>query len=158
MSEVLKQPTTAGAATRSDEAPTAVTAVAGGKTATLRRTVSAADTARAYGDVFPEAAATPFVLGLAEVACHEAIASELAPGEITVGVRAVVEHFAPTPIGWTLTATATEVARNGRRRTHRVVVSDEGGECAVIEHERAVVRASSLAERMRERSAIEGSR
>jgi predicted thioesterase len=147
MQEDLQEPTAVGGATQPQPTrPPAPT------TATLQRKVTATDTARAYGDVFPEAAATPFVLGLAEVTCHEAIASELAPGDITVGVRAVVEHFAPTPIGWTLTATATEVARDGRRRTHRVVITDDGGECAVIEHERAVVRASSLARRMDERS------
>lgn len=120
--------------------------------ATLERVVTSADTARAYGAAFPEVAATPFVLGLAEVACHQAMESEVAPGFITVGIRAVVEHSAPTPVGWKLTAHATEVAGSGRRRTFRVVVSDEAGECAVIEHERAIVDAAGLAGRVQQRS------
>ncbi|MBM7516803.1 thioesterase family protein [Nocardioides nitrophenolicus] len=121
-------------------------------TATLARPVTAADTARAFGAAFPEAAATPFVLGLAEVACHEAVASELADGQITVGVAATVSHRAPTPVGETLTAVATETSRSGRRRTFRVVVTDGVGECAVVEHERAIVDAEQVAARLRDRS------
>lgn len=124
--------------------------------ATLERVVTTGDTARAHGAAFPEVAATPFVLGLAEVACHKAMESEVAPGFITVVIRAIVEHSAPTPVGWKLTAHATEVAASGRRRTFRVVVSDEAGECAVIEHERAIVDATSLAVRVRQRSVGDG--
>ncbi|MDQ6523106.1 hotdog domain-containing protein [Nocardioides sp. LHD-245] len=122
------------------------------RTATLTREVSAADTARAFGPDFPEAAATPFVLGLAEVACHEAIAAELADGQITVGVAATVSHRAPTPVGETLTAVASEIAREGRRLRFRVVLSDALGECAVVEHERAIVDARQIADRLRDRT------
>ena len=121
-------------------------------TATLARPVTAADTARAFGPAFPEAAATPFVLGLAEIACHEAVAAELSAGQITVGVAADVRHHAPTPVGETLTAVATEISRQGRRRRFRVVVTDALGECAVVEHERAIVDAEQIAARLQDRA------
>lgn len=117
-------------------------------TATLRREVTAADTARTFGPTFPEAASTPFVLGLAEVACHEAVAHELAAGQITVGVAATISHQAPTPVGEVLTAVATQTGRKGGRRTFRVVISDAAGQCAVIEHERAIVEARLISERL----------
>ncbi len=119
--------------------------------ATLERIVSEADTAAAYGSAFPPAAATPFVLGLAEVTCHNAIAEELAPDQITVGVRAVIEHLAPTPIGGTLTAVATETSREGKRIVFRVEVADEAGLCAVIEHERTIVTTAAIQQRLESR-------
>lgn len=106
------------------------------------------DTAASYGQSFPQAAATPFVLGLAEVTCHEVVADTLAPGEVTVGVRAVVEHFAPTPVGLTLTAVARLRERDGRRLHFDVDVRDDNGPVARVEHERAVVRSEQIANRL----------
>ncbi len=119
--------------------------------ATVKRIVTEADTAAAYGTPFPPAAATPFVLGLAEVACHTAVADQLAPDQVTVGVRAAIEHLAPTPVGGTLTATATETSRHGRRIVFRVEVTDGAGLCAVVEHERAVVATAAILERLETR-------
>ena len=119
--------------------------------ATVKRIVTEADTAAAYGTSFPPAAATPFVLGLAEVACHTAIADQLAPDQVTVGVRASIEHLAPTPVGGTLTATATETSRHGKRIIFRVEVTDGAGLCAVVEHERAVVATAAILERLETR-------
>ena len=119
--------------------------------AQLTRVVTSADTARSFGEHFPAAASTPFVLGMAEVACHNAVASELAPDEITVGVQAHVDHLAPTPTGGTLTATATETSRDGRKITFHVEVVDDAGVCARIEHQRAVVRAEIIEARLASR-------
>lgn len=118
------------------------------KPVSLSKVVSEADTAASYGSPFPAAAATPFVLGLAEVACHKVIQDELEPGQITVGVRAVIEHGAPTPVGGRLTATASEVARAGRRISFRVEVVDDAGPCATVEHERAIVDLAAIEERL----------
>ena len=43
------------------------------RTASISRTVTDNDTAAAWGDTFPPAASTPFVLGLAEITCHQAV-------------------------------------------------------------------------------------
>src|SRR5207247_10602395 len=47
------------------------------ESATLTRRVTDADTAAQFGAAFPPAASTPFVLGLAAVACHEAVSPSL---------------------------------------------------------------------------------
>ncbi|WP_113703297.1 thioesterase family protein [Nonomuraea lactucae] len=120
--------------------------------ASLSRTVGPADTAAAYASDLPAAAATPFVLGIAEMACHDAVLPSLAPGEVTVGTRAVVEHLAPSPVGAVLTAEATLVRRDGRRLEFVVEVTDGAGRCARIEHVRAVVRSEALDERLAARS------
>ena len=78
------------------------------------RTVTADDTAAAWGDAFPPAASTPFVLGLAEVACHELVADRLADDEITVGVAAEIEHLAPSAIGASLVASPRLTSESGR--------------------------------------------
>lgn len=116
--------------------------------AELVRTVSEDDTAAAFGDHFPRAASTPFVLGLAEVACHEAVAADLQEGEITVGTFASLEHLLPSPVGATLTARAELVDRQGRRLVFRVEVRDGTEVCAVVEHRRAIVLAEQIAARL----------
>src|ERR671930_30448 len=86
--------------------------------------VTDADTAARFGPSFPQAASTPFVLGLAEVACHDAVRPLLADGRITVGTSAHVEHLAPTPVGDTLTARATLREQVGSRLEFDVEVRD----------------------------------
>jgi fluoroacetyl-CoA thioesterase len=110
--------------------------------------VKQTDTANAFGDDFPAAASTPAVLGLAEVACHEALSPTLEAGQITVGTRAVIDHLAPSPVGATLVATVTHVQRQGRRVDFVVEVNDEDGPCARIEHTRAVVVRAAIEKRL----------
>lgn len=118
-------------------------------TSTLERAVTDADTAARFGENFPSAASTPFVLGLAEVACHQAVRSLLSEGEITVGTGASIVHSAPTPVGGRLAALAALIARDGRRLTFDVEVHDEtGGTVATISHTRAIVRREQIEERL----------
>jgi fluoroacetyl-CoA thioesterase len=110
-----------------------------GATAEVARAVGPGDTAAGFGVVFPPAASTPFVLGLSEVACHQAVAAALAEGEITVGTRATIEHLRPSAIGATLTATAELRAHDGRRLDFAVDVRDGDELVAQVQHTRAVV-------------------
>lgn len=112
----------------------------------IAREVRPEDTAAAWGSDFPPAASTPFVLGLAELACHALVAPELDAERITVGAGARIEHLAPSRVGATLTATAELIARDGRRLSFRAEVHDAGRLVARIKHERAIVaRAAILA-------------
>ena len=113
--------------------------------------VKPGDTAHAFGDDFPAAASTPAVLGLAEVACHEALRPTLEAGQITVGTRAVIDHVAPTPVGATLVAKVLDIQREGRRVDFTVEVSDEAGVCARIEHTRAVVVRAAIEDKLGKR-------
>ncbi|KUI39240.1 thioesterase family protein [Mycobacterium sp. GA-2829] len=122
-------------------------------TGSLSRTVGESDTAAGFGDHFPRAASTPFVLGLAEVACHNVIAPELTEGEVTVGTAATIEHQLPSPVGATLTAQARLVEREGRRLRFEVQVYDGDDVCATVSHSRAVVLAERIEQRLASRAA-----
>src|SRR5262245_52226401 len=108
-------------------------------TATVRRVVTPADTAAVWGEDLPPAASTPFILGLAELACQRLANRGLAPGQITVGARAVIEHLAPSPVGATLVATARLLGREGRKTTFVVEIHDGATLVARVEHVRAEV-------------------
>lgn len=114
----------------------------------LSRTVTKADTASAWGEEFPPAASTPFVLGLAEVACHRLVADDLADEEVTVGTEATVEHLAPSGVGATLSAAARLVARDGRRMTFEIEVFDGATLAARLTHKRAVVQRARIESRL----------
>jgi fluoroacetyl-CoA thioesterase len=116
--------------------------------ASRSQVVGEGDTAAAFGPDFPRAAATPWVLGLAEVTCHDAIAATLEHGSITVGVSASVEHMAPTPVGATVTAVAELVEQRGRRYTFDVELHDGVEVCARIRHVRAAVLPTVIEERL----------
>jgi fluoroacetyl-CoA thioesterase len=116
--------------------------------ATLARRVTNADTAERFGAGFPPAASTPFVLGLAEVACHNAVVTLLTDGQITVGTSAHVDHLAPTPVGETLTATATLRRRDERRLEFDVEVHDGRALVARITHNRAIVDRQRMLDRL----------
>lgn len=118
------------------------------RTAEVSRVVRARDTASAYGPEFPPAAATPFVLGLAELACHKAVADDLRPGEVTVGVAASIEHLEPTAEGKTLRAFATLVERDGRRLLFKIIVEEDGRAVARLEHRRVITTVDRITARM----------
>lgn len=119
-----------------------------GESATIEREVTHADTAAAWGPDFPPAASTPFVLGLAEITCHAAVAPGLESGEITVGLRATIDHVAPTRVGATLRAVARLTATDRGRLDFEVEVTDAGRTVATVAHRRAAVSAARIAERL----------
>lgn len=118
------------------------------ETASRSLVVTEADTARAWGSEFPLAASTPFVLGLAETACHDLMAPLLEVTELTVGVEATIRHLAPSPVGATLVATASVVTRSGRRADFSVLVRDGEQVIAEVQHSRAVVPKRVIEDRL----------
>jgi predicted thioesterase len=85
-------------------------------------TVTDADTAQAMGSGDVPVLGTPRVLALAEAATVAATAAKLTPGSTTVGTRVELEHTAPSPVGATVTATATLAKVDGRRLLFEVQV------------------------------------
>lgn len=106
--------------------------------------MTAADTAAAWGDEFPAAASTPFVLSLAELACHRLLAPELCADELTVGAGVELRHDVPSPVGAELTARATFVERDGRKAVFDVEVSDSRQVVATVRHRRAVTSVAAI--------------
>jgi fluoroacetyl-CoA thioesterase len=114
--------------------------------ANISRKVTQADTAEAWGDVFPPAAATTFVLGLAEITCHQAIEEVLSDEELTVGTAATIEHLAPSPVGAELEARAVLADRAGRRLQFEVEILNAGELVATVDHTRAIVSRDRIAD------------
>ena len=83
--------------------------------------------------------ATPELLALAERACVDAIADDLAPGETSVGTWAEVEHLKATGVGGVITARATLIGHHGRRLEFTVLVDGDGETVARIHHRRILV-------------------
>jgi fluoroacetyl-CoA thioesterase len=112
----------------------------------IQRVVTLADTAAAWDESLPPAASTPFVLGLAELACHAILAPELTEDELSVGTGATIEHLGASRVGATLVATAQLTARDGHRARFSVEVHDGNRLVGRVDHGRAIVPAQRILE------------
>jgi fluoroacetyl-CoA thioesterase len=72
----------------------------------------------------PEAFATPEMIYLMEIAAAKAVARYLPAGWASVGVAVDVKHLSATPVGRTVTATATVTAVGERTITFAVSAED----------------------------------
>src|SRR5256714_7458515 len=94
-----------------------------GLSASVRLTVTEADTAQALGSGDVPVLATPRLLALAEAASVRATARHLPAGTTTVGTRVALDHLAATPIGGTVTVAAQLSTVDGRRLTFVVTAA-----------------------------------
>jgi predicted thioesterase len=86
-----------------------------GLNASVRAIVGAADTAGALGSGEVPVLGTPRLLALAEAAAVAAVASQLSPGDITVGTSVSLEHRRASPVGAGLIVEAELTEVDGRR-------------------------------------------
>jgi fluoroacetyl-CoA thioesterase len=98
--------------------------------------------------------ATPVMINLIEAAALIAAESLLPPGHQSLGTRLDVRHFAATPVGMRVIATAELVAIDGRNLFFRVEVRDEKEPIGDGTHERVVVNVERFAARVQRK--IEG--
>ena len=77
-----------------------------------------------YHPGLPEAYGTPLMIYLMEVAAGDAIQPFLPEGWASVGVAVSVQHLAPTPVGRTVTASATVTAVDEKTITFAVTAHD----------------------------------
>jgi predicted thioesterase len=119
-----------------------------GASATVTYEVRPGDLASALtlepADRFPRVFATSRLVSVMELAAARVMRPLLGAGELSVGIGIDVTHTAPTPLGATVCATATFVAREGKRWLFEVVAEDDGGEIGRARHERAIVSAERL--------------
>jgi len=87
----------------------------------------------------PEVYGTPLMIYLMEFASARAVAPFLPPGSVSVGTEVNVRHLAATPVGMTVTATATVTAVNGRLVSFAVKAHDGAELIGEGTHVRAVV-------------------
>src|SRR5262252_9624009 len=69
--------------------------------------------------------ATPVMINLIEAAALAAVEHLLPAGHQSLGIRLDVRHFAATPVGLSVTATAEVSAVEGRTITFRVAACDD---------------------------------
>ncbi len=112
-------------------------------------TVTAADTAEAFGSGDVPVLATPRLLALCEQATLSAIEGHVPPGSTTVAMRVQIDHLHPTASGSSVVAESTLERVEGRRLTFTVSASDRCGLVAAGRVTRVVVETERFLERAR---------
>ncbi len=121
-----------------------------GASATVDLVVRESDCANALSlsddphDNFPAVFATTRMIALMELAGARLLHPLLQAGEMSVGAHVDVSHTAATPIGATVTATATYRGRDGKLFVFEVVAYDPAGEIGSGTHKRAIVSRERL--------------
>ena len=104
-----------------------------------RVTVEEKNTVGAVVPGMPYVAATPYLVGMAEMACSRLVKDLLEPGQVTVGSRVVIDHLGPSKVGAELVIKAALLQRERNRFKFSVTVEDGARIVAKVEHERAAV-------------------
>ncbi|BEQ13420.1 thioesterase family protein [Desulfoferula mesophila] len=109
----------------------------------LGKLVETADLASAYGNPGVDVLSSMTLMTLLEGSCLRAIEGGLEPGQMTVGARMEMDHLAPTPASFTVTATAELLEVKGPKLVFAVSAHDGVEQVArgrhvrfVVEHER----------------------
>ena len=102
-------------------------------------TVTAADTARAFGSGGLDVLSTPKLVALMENAALTAVKPYLEEGADTVGTRLDVAHLAATPVGMTVRAEAELIESDRRRLVFSVKAWDEKELVGEGTHERFII-------------------
>ena len=86
--------------------------------------------------------ATPVMINVIEAAALAAVEHLLPPGHQSLGIHLDVRHFAATPVGMRVQATAELTGVDGRTLTFKVVARDEREPIGDGTHQRVVVNVS----------------
>lgn len=97
--------------------------------------------------------ATPVMINLIEAAALACAEHLLPQGQQSLGTHLDVKHFAATPVGMRVTATAELTGVDGRTLSFRVSARDEVEPIGEGTHERVVVRVDRFDQRVQRKSA-----
>lgn len=122
-----------------------------GMTHTAETVVDKTNIASAIGSGLVDVFATPMMIALLELAASECIKPCLDAGQASVGGHVNVSHSAATPLGMTVTATATVTAVDRRRVDFDVSVRDEAGEIGKGTHTRFIIDKEKFMQKTAER-------
>ncbi|HLH96911.1 MAG TPA: thioesterase family protein [Xanthobacteraceae bacterium] len=92
--------------------------------------------------------ATPVMINLIEAAALAAVEHLLPAGHQSLGIHLDVRHFAATPIGMNVTATAELTAVEGRTLSFQVEAHDDKEPIGGGTHQRVVVNVARFDERV----------
>jgi predicted thioesterase len=107
-------------------------------------------------DGMPAVLCTPWLIWFLEHAAREAVLSWLEPGESTVGLEIEVRHFAPTPVGHTVTCTARLIHVDGARLSFQLEAHDAAELIARGVHTLQVIQVEGFSKRVHRKTASPG--
>jgi fluoroacetyl-CoA thioesterase len=127
-----------------------------GLTGSAEITVQDADTAPRIGSGRVSVLATPVMINLMEAAALNAVERLLPQGHQSLGTRLEVGHYAATPVGMRLRATAELTKVEGRNLEFRVEAFDEKERVGDGLHIRVVVNVARFDERVQRKLGGDG--
>jgi predicted thioesterase len=113
-----------------------------------RLRVAAEHTAPSIGSGKVPVLATPVMINLIEAAALNAVEHLLPAGHQSLGIHLDIRHFAATPVGMQVDATAELTAVDGRTLTFAVEARDEKEAIGGGSHRRVVVNVARFDARM----------
>jgi predicted thioesterase len=119
-----------------------------GLAGTAAITVGQEHTAPRIGSGRVHVLATPVMINLMEAAALDAIESLLPPGHQSLGTKLEVGHYAATPVGMGLRATALVTRVDGRTVDFRVEAFDDRERVGDGTHSRVVVNVERFDQRV----------
>ena len=96
--------------------------------------------------------ATPVMVNLMEAAALAAVEKHLPQGYQTLGTELTVRHFAATPVGLGVKASAELIAVEGRTLTFSLTASDDIEKIGDGSHQRVVVNVARFEQRVKRKS------
>jgi predicted thioesterase len=125
-----------------------LTALKAGLAGTAEITVGEEHTAPRIGSGRVHVLATPVMINLMEAASLDAVERLLPEGHQSLGTRLDVGHYAATPVGMGLRATATVTKVDGRTVEFRVEAFDDKERVGDGTHTRVVVNVARFDQRV----------
>jgi predicted thioesterase len=125
-----------------------LSAVRPGLTGTAEIVVGPEHTAPRVGSGRIAVLATPVMINVIEAAALAAVEHLLPAGHQSLGIHLDVRHFAATPVGLRVTATAEVTGIDGRTISFRVEARDERETIGDGTHQRVVVNVARFDERV----------
>jgi fluoroacetyl-CoA thioesterase len=133
-----------------------LTPIRPGLTGTAELIVAPEHTAPRIGSGRIAVLATPVMINVIEAAALAAVEHLLPAGHQSLGIHLDVRHFAATPVGLNVTATAEVVGVEGRTITFRVEARDEHEVIGDGTHQRVVVNVARFDERVQRKVRVVG--
>jgi fluoroacetyl-CoA thioesterase len=125
-----------------------------GLTGSAELKVAVEHTAPSIGSGLVPVLATPVMINVIEAAALAAVEHLLPAGHQSLGIHLNVRHFAATPIGMRVRATAELVGIDGRTLTFRVEARDDKEPIGDGSHQRVVVNVARFDARVQKKLGV----
>ena len=122
-----------------------------GLTGSAELVVGVEHTAPSIGSGLVPVLATPVMINVIEAAALSAVEHLLPAGHQSLGIHLDVRHFAATPIGMSVRATAELVGIDGRTLTFKVEARDDMEPIGDGSHQRVVVNVARFDARVQKK-------